>query len=86
MASLADFTVDELVDYLEAKGVSEGVVRNFETNRVSGNAFLRLTEDDLRELAPLIGERTNVRELLKQSKQVCFHAWIRIVDYIPVAI
>ena len=45
------------------------VVRNFETNRVSGNAFLRLTEDDLRELAPLIGERTNVRELLKQSKQ-----------------
>ena len=74
MASIEDFTVDELVDYLEAKGVSEGVTLNFKTNRVSGAAFLRLTEDDLRELAPLVGERTNVRELLKQSKQVCFRA------------
>jgi len=30
MASLKDFTVDELVDYLEANGISEGVVQNFE--------------------------------------------------------
>lgn len=29
-ASLKDFTVDELVDYLEANGVGEGVVQNFE--------------------------------------------------------
>ena len=71
MTSLEDFTVDELEDYLEDKGVSEDVVRNFGRNRISGAAFLRLTEDDLRELVPLIGERTSVRELLKQSKQVC---------------
>jgi len=74
MASLKDFTVDELVDYLEVNWVSEGVVQNFEKNRVSGAAFLRLMEDDLRELAPLIGKRTSIRELLKHSKQVCFHA------------
>ena len=58
MASIEDFTMDELVDYFEAKGVSEGVTPNFKTNRVSGAAFLRLTEDDPRQLAPLIGERT----------------------------
>ena len=29
-ASLKDFMVNELVDYLEANGVSEGVVQNFE--------------------------------------------------------
>jgi len=29
MASLKDFTVDELVDYLEVNGVSEGLVQNF---------------------------------------------------------
>ena len=59
MASIEDLTMDELVDHLEAKGVSKGVTMNFRTNRVSGAAFLRLTEDDLRELAPLIGERTS---------------------------
>ena len=59
MASIEDLTMDELVDHLEAKGVSKGVTMNFRTNRVSGAAFLRLPEDDLRELAPLIGERTS---------------------------
>ncbi len=59
-------------EYLEDKGVSGEVVENFRRNRVTGAAFLQLTrtEDDLRELVPLIGERTVVRELLKQSKPV----------------
>ncbi len=72
--SLAEFTVDQLVEYLENKDVSDDVLRNFQRNRVTGAAFLRLMEDDLRELVPLIGERTDVRELLKQSKQVCLFA------------
>ena len=70
-SSLADFTVDELEEYLEAKGIGEDIVRNFGRNWISGVALLRLTEDNLRELVPLISERTSVRELLKQSKQVC---------------
>ncbi len=44
--------------------------KTFDENRVTRAAFLQLTEDDLKELVPLIGERTLVRELLKQSKQV----------------
>ena len=73
-ASLKDFTVDELVDYLEVNGVSEGVVQNFEKIDLVALPFFDSWRDELRELAPLIGERTSVRELLKHSKQVCFHA------------
>ena len=36
MASIEDFTMDKLVDYFEAKGVSEGDTLNFKMNRVSG--------------------------------------------------
>lgn len=65
-----ELTVNEFEEFLEDEGLSDEVVENFRRNRVTGAAFLQLTEDDLRELIPLIGQRTVVRELLKQSKQV----------------
>ena len=71
--SFADFTVEELADFLEEKGISIDVVTNILTNRVSGAVFLKLTDGDLRELAPLLGERTSLRDILNKSKQVgCF--------------
>lgn len=70
-SSFADFTVEDVEEYLEDKGISDDIVRNFRRNLVTGAAFLRLTEEDLRELVPLVGERTILRELLKQNKQVC---------------
>lgn len=69
--SFTELTVQEVEDYLEGKGVGDDVIANFRRNRVTGAAFLRLTEEDLRELVPLIGERTDVREILKRIKQVC---------------
>ena len=71
-SSIADFTVDEVEEYLEEKGISNDVVINFGRNRVTVAAFLRLTEDNLRELVPLIGERTAVRKLLADNTQVRF--------------
>ena len=58
-------TVEEFEECPEDEGLSDEVVENFRRNCVTGAAFLQLTEDDLRELVPLIGERTVVRELLK---------------------
>lgn len=66
----AELTVEEFEEHLEDEGLSDEVVENFQRNCVMEAAFLQLTEDGLRELVPLIGERTVVRELLKQSKQV----------------
>lgn len=70
MTSLSDFSVDDLVDFLLEKGVCEDVAENFRKNRVSGTAFLKLTEEDLKELVPIIGVRTEVRDILAESKTV----------------
>ena len=64
------FHSEELGDFLQGKGASEEIVRAFSQNRIDGQAFVLLTEEDLRELVPLIGERTLVWMLLKQAKQV----------------
>ena len=61
----AELTVEEFEEHLEDEGLSDEVVENFQRNCVMEAAFLQLTEDGLRELVPLIGERTVVRELLK---------------------
>ena len=69
---VCDFSVEDLAEYLLLRKVRTGLVNNFKTNLVNGAAFLQLTEEDLKELVPLVGERVLIRQLLKQSKLVCF--------------
>lgn len=69
-ASLQNFSVRELVSFLEDQNVPPNVLDNFEENCVNGEAFLTLEEEDLKELVPLIGERTLVRKILRSSKLV----------------
>ena len=33
--------------------------------------FLNLTEEDLKELAPAIGDRIGLRRILEQARKVC---------------
>ena len=70
MADFSDYTIDELAKFLLERGVCEEVIDNFKKNQVSGRVFLVLTEDDLKELVPIIGQRTEIRAILKQSKLV----------------
>ncbi len=70
IGSVVELTIEELAERLEDEGLSDEVFENFRRNRVTGAAFLQLTEDDLRELVPLIGDRTGVRKLWKQCQQV----------------
>lgn len=70
MANFSEFSVEEVVTYLEDKDVGAGVLDNFEKNLVNGEAFLE--EEDLKEIAPLIGERTILRQIFRTiKKQVC---------------
>ena len=62
---LPGFDAAELGDFLLEEGVSTDVVSNFEKNLITGKAFLELTEDDLKELVPIIGLRTQIRGILK---------------------
>lgn len=63
---LAAYDVEELADFLIEQGVPSDVVSNFEKNLVTGKSFLKLSEEDLKELAPILGVRTEIRDILKK--------------------
>ncbi len=69
--------VDTVVELLAGKGVSSEVVENFRINKISGQALLRLSEEDLKELAPLIGERIEVRTIIEDYRynKVIIREW-----------
>lgn len=63
--------VDEFCDYLlEEKKFHSDVVTSFHRNRITGATFLGLSEDDLRDLVPVIGDRVTVRKLLVEMREV----------------
>ena len=64
--------------FLEAKGVYEDVVSTFVNNRICGRTFLTLTEDDLKELVPIIGDRVYIRELLQRERKVMFYGRLKV--------
>ena len=51
-------------DFLLERKFNEELTSLFVSQRISGAAFLRLSEGDLKELIPIIGDRVLVRELL----------------------
>lgn len=51
----------EFCTYLEDKKFDEDIIQRFSKNKICGSTFLSLTEDDLKELLPVIGERVRVR-------------------------
>ena len=59
---------EEFGDFLSERGLHEDAVSAFVSQRVSGAAFLKLSEDDLKELIPIIGDRILVRELLRECQ------------------
>ena len=68
--TVKDLNVEDFGDFLLHKGVHEDVVSSFITNKISGILFLKLSEDDLKELTPTIGDRIVVREILRGVSKV----------------
>lgn len=64
------YCASELADYLLDQGVCTEVASNFEKNQVTGQAFLKLTEDDLRELVRPVGLRMKIRDIMKKVSHV----------------
>ena len=67
---VSEMTVSEFNDFLMKEGFHEDVVSSFSDNRICGTSFCDLTEDDLKELLPVIGDRARVRRLLQDVKEV----------------
>ena len=53
-------------EFLVREGFHDDIVLAFSSNRVYGHTFVQLTEDDLKELLPVIGDRVRIRKLLNE--------------------
>lgn len=67
---ISELSVEELAEFLRENGVSNEITKNFVQNRVSGKAFEQLTLDDIKELVPIIGYRTQIRDILHTYRKV----------------
>ena len=47
------------------EGFHEDVVSAFTANRICGQTFIEMTDEDIKELLPVIVERIQIRKLLK---------------------
>lgn len=73
---IKDLNVEDFSEFLLEKGVHEEVASLFVSNRISGSIFLKLSEGDLKEIIPTIGDRILVKELLNQVSQVIFYTYL----------
>ena len=64
---MSSFTEVELEEYLVEKGIAVEVARNFKLNLVTGKSFFTLSEEDIKELVPLIGMRPKIRSLIHSA-------------------
>ena len=80
MDDFLTFTAEEMAQFLANHRVSETVKDNIVSNKVSGSVFMKLTEDDIRELAPTIGQRVILRDIRNKDK-VHIRAVIIIYDH-----
>ena len=63
------FTVTELCSWLEGKeDITEDIITAIETNRVNGKTFVDLSDDDLKELFSLFGDRKAVQRIVASLK------------------
>ncbi len=56
----------ELRDWLETK--DEDILEILETNRVNGRILIELTEEDIKELFPVLGDRKAVQRVVDRLK------------------
>lgn len=68
--SCSGLNVREFNDYLKRKGFSNDVLESFLLNEISGNIFLLMEEDELKELIPITGYRIKIKQLLKYQKSI----------------
>ena len=70
MEFLDSWDYEEFADYLRKRGVHCDVIKSIIANRIDSGLFLNLTENDLKELAPVIGDRVCLRKILAEARKV----------------
>lgn len=68
MEDFRSLSIEELGGYLQNKSVSDDAIEALKENKVSGLALLLVSESELKDLLPTIGDRAIVRSLLSDIK------------------
>ena len=66
--TLKEYDVAELTEFLLSKDIPVDVVENFKVHGINGQAFLQLSEDHLREVAPRIVDRLNLKGIASKAQ------------------
>ncbi len=61
---------EDFAAYLRDNGVHEEIISKVVSNRVMSAVFLDLMEDDLKKLAPAVGDRIALRKILEEARKV----------------
>ena len=69
MAQIHSLSVDGLVDLLEKEipGLEAAVCDNIRKHKIDGQIFIQLNEEYLREVAPLLGDRVRLKQIISSS-------------------
>lgn len=67
---IQDLSCQDLGEYLIDQGIHQEVVTIFHDNRIYGESFLEMKEDDLKEMLLVISDRILIRKLLKNLQKV----------------
>ena len=54
---------EQLNDYLICQGIHSDVTTILTDNRIDGELFVAMCEDDLKEIVPVLGDRMRLRKI-----------------------
>lgn len=69
MRVVSRYSTEELCDYLPGEVHQDAVLDTLREHDISGRIFVSLTEDDLKDLFPVLGERLSITTVLRQLKK-----------------
>jgi len=78
-----DMSYEELGEFLQLNGLQDDIISSVMEHKLSGETFLELTEGDLKELIPTIGDRITIRRLLRALREVSNN---KLPEYVAAAL
>ena len=76
------YSVEELSKFLLFRELDVDIVDTLSKNKIGGEEFMALTDDLLREMFPVVGERVKVRKLIDEfsGNSEKIQAQVRLLD------
>ena len=68
--SVKGLSIDDLADYLLLGGISGDTVDKLKDHGVGGDTLLEMTDEHLKEVAPKIADRVNLKKIVSAKQTV----------------